>query len=755
MATDIQKEIEARKQSNDLRREEQRLLERRVELEIQLSQETDKRLKSARDIKDELQKTNILINRNSDQQSRQETEIAKIKKERLDKTAAITELEKSLVNEAKTTRNLSKDLGKILTNNKNSIFESLGITQSTVIARKTANDQLQLQLRDENLLKDLTADQINQKRQQIVINNGLSNIEKELLEEVQAGSATEMTSEEILNKLKDRGLDITKLTKEQLEQMNKQVERIAGASKMMNENFQKGYEFVNQMDNTMLDLIDKSEKLGAVLSSFPLALQAFNALAIGAAVSFGKDVFDAAREVRQELGLSVTEAGKLGFEITRNAKLLGVLGGNAEEVKNFTIAIAKEFGNVGSITNEVNKQFIALSATTGITGEEAAKLASQIQSIQGGTLESSLNTLEIFKNLADAEGVSSRLVIEGLAADAEVFAKFAGEGGTNLALAEIQARKLGLSLNDVASIAENLLSFEDSIQKQLEAQVILGRSINLDKARELSFAGDLEGLQKELVRLVGSEAEFSRMSFIERQALADALGTNAANLAKIVRGEDEAALLAKQKAEQEKKSLETQIKIAEAMEKGVFLLGLTEGIQASIFLIQMASRALQKSKLAYELGFIALQRKERAISLSTAVIEATKVAFKNPLGIAIGLAAAGLAAAGIYRLAKSRDSEGMAEGGMVGRDGGAVAPSDTIPMMLTPGEVVLNAAQQRNVAGAITNNNVDTSKMENLLSSVLNENKKMNTESKLLREQNEVLMNRLIRKQDGLRLANA
>ena len=45
--------------------------------------------------------------------------------------------------------------------------------------------------------------------------------------------------------------------------------------------------------------------------------------------------------------------------------------------------------------------------------------------------------------------------------------------------------------------------------------------------------------------------------------------------------------------------------------------------------------------------------------------------------------------------------------------------------------------------------------MENLLSGVLKENKKMNTESKLLREQNEVLMNRLIRKQDGLRLANA
>ena len=43
----------------------------------------------------------------------------------------------------------------------------------------------------------------------------------------------------------------------------------------------------------------------------------------------------------------------------------------------------------------------------------------------------------------------------------------------------------------------------------------------------------------------------------------------------------------------------------------------------------------------------------------------------------------------------------MADGGMVGKDGGPVAASDTIPTMLTPGEVVLNAAQQSNVAGAI------------------------------------------------------
>ena len=63
-------------------------------------------------------------------------------------------------------------------------------------------------------------------------------------------------------------------------------------------------------------------------------------------------------------------------------------------------------------------------------------------------------------------------------------------------------------MGKVASIAENLLDFETSIEKQMEASVLLGRQINLDKARQLSLAGDLEGLQRELTRVVGSQAQF-------------------------------------------------------------------------------------------------------------------------------------------------------------------------------------------------------------------------------------------------------
>ena len=47
--------------------------------------------------------------------------------------------------------------------------------------------------------------------------------------------------------------------------------------------------------------------------------------------------------------------------------------------------------------------------------------------------------------------------------------------------------------------------------------------------------GDLEGVQREIVKQVGTEAEFNEMNFLARQKLAEAAGTSVENLARIVR----------------------------------------------------------------------------------------------------------------------------------------------------------------------------------------------------------------------------
>ena len=88
--------------------------------------------------------------------------------------------------------------------------------------------------------------------------------------------------------------------------------------------------------------------------------------------------------------------------------------------------------------------------------------------------------------------------MQDLAENTELFAEFAKDGGKNIAAAAIAARKLGLNLGTVAGIAESLLDFESSIGHEMEASMLIGRQLSLDKARELALTGDLAGLSEEI-----------------------------------------------------------------------------------------------------------------------------------------------------------------------------------------------------------------------------------------------------------------
>jgi len=90
-------------------------------------------------------------------------------------------------------------------------------------------------------------------------------------------------------------------------------------------------------------------------------------------------------------------------------------------------------------------------------------------------------------------------------------------------------------MSAVASISESLLDFESSIEKQMEASMLLGRQINLDRARMLALQGDQEGMMQEVLKQVGGEVEFNRMNVIARKKLAESVGVNVEQLSRLVR----------------------------------------------------------------------------------------------------------------------------------------------------------------------------------------------------------------------------
>jgi len=134
--------------------------------------------------------------------------------------------------------------------------------------------------------------------------------------------------------------------------------------------------------------------------------------------------------------------------------------------------------------------------------------------------------------------VAPAKILEDVASNADKFAEFAQDGGENIFKAAIGARQLGVNMATVAGAADQLLDFESSVNAQMEAQMLTGRAINTDRARELALSGDLAGMQKEIVSQIGSQADFDRMNVVQRQAMAKAFGVSVQDLAKMVANQE-------------------------------------------------------------------------------------------------------------------------------------------------------------------------------------------------------------------------
>ena len=254
-------------------------------------------------------------------------------------------------------------------------------------------------------------------------------------------------------------------------------------------------------------------------------------LAVGAFVKFQKAVTD----TRKELGVSQVQAAAITGQNIVLAQVAKGYGLDLSDIQSAQAAIRNDLG--ASVQESVNLSlsFARTAAATGQTSEQLTSTLSIMESISSASRDVLLNQLRTSAAIIGQAGVSPALVMRDLAENAEFFAQFAKDGGSNLIGAGIAARKLGLNMSAVASISESLLDFESSIEKQLEASLLLGRQINLDRARQLALTGDQEGLMGEILKQVGGEAEFNRMNVIQRKALAESVGVNVEQLSRLVR----------------------------------------------------------------------------------------------------------------------------------------------------------------------------------------------------------------------------
>ena len=330
-----------------------------------------------------------------------------------------------------------------------------------------------------------------------------------------------------LKKAQEEGRDVTK---GEISDIKEKVNNQKKFGKAINEILPGVSTFASAIE-------DSARGMAGILGPAALAVAIFTALA-KIALDFSKSV----AETRKDLGVSAVTAAKLQGEF----KILGLrakaFGLDIEDVKNAQRAILSDLGASVREATDLSLSFARTAAATGQSSEDLAKTLSVMESMSDLSREILLNQIRTNAAMIEAAGVAPALVMRDIAQNTEFFAKFARDGGQNIINAGIAARKLGLELSAVSSISESLLDFETSIQKQLEASLLIGRQLNLDRARQLALAGDQEGVVEEIRRQVGGEAEFNRLNVIARQKLAEAVGVNVEQLSRIVRNNTTASV---------------------------------------------------------------------------------------------------------------------------------------------------------------------------------------------------------------------
>lgn len=101
-----------------------------------------------------------------------------------------------------------------------------------------------------------------------------------------------------------------------------------------------------------------------------------------------------------------------------------------------------------------------------------------------------------------------------------------------IAKAVIEANKLGMSLEQTKNISKSLLDFETSISGELEAELLLGKQFNFEKARALALDGKSAEAATELIGQMGGLNALTNMNVIQRERLAASIGMSAEELTK-------------------------------------------------------------------------------------------------------------------------------------------------------------------------------------------------------------------------------
>ena len=223
-----------------------------------------------------------------------------------------------------------------------------------------------------------------------------------------------------------------------------------------------------------------------------------------------------------------------GFEkYVRNSKD-GFL--SLQKMQKAQTELTQQLGFAAKFSEDELETFSRLTGIVGLTADEAGKLAqfSAAAGMSSTKYVADIRRSAFFAQQANRVHISDKELLQSISKlSAGILVKFQGNPKA-LAEAVIQAKKLGLNLEQVDKIGGSMLEWESSIENELEAELLTGKKLNFERARAAALTGDQATLMQEVANQAGSLAEFQNMNVIAQSSLAKAFGMSKDEMAEML-----------------------------------------------------------------------------------------------------------------------------------------------------------------------------------------------------------------------------
>jgi hypothetical protein len=239
-------------------------------------------------------------------------------------------------------------------------------------------------------------------------------------------------------------------------------------------------------------------------------------------------------ELAKNFGISYEAASGLSNELNTAANASYLLNVNTQGLTEAFITLNNQFGTFAQISEEALITFTRLTKEAGLSAESAGMLFRTTvltgKEVEGTTKE----FLGEATALAATNGIAlnQKQILEEVKNTSQATLLSLGGQPAKIAEAIVQAKLLGVNLQQVEGIASSLLQFESSISSELEAELLTGKQLNLEKARLAALNNDLATVAEEIAKQVGTAADFTAMNVIQQEALAKSVGMTREDLAK-------------------------------------------------------------------------------------------------------------------------------------------------------------------------------------------------------------------------------